>query len=281
MSEPDELYTLRAQFWLGHYQMALDEAKAMARRPLSPALKEERDFFLARSQLALGLEVSDTSTPALQAVQLLSAMASSAEKEATLDSIKQLVASHPSPTTHLIAAQACVASDQLAPALALLQQSTTMLEPSLLVLQIYLKLDRLDLAQQQLDQMKQQDEDSILVQLASVYVFLYKGSSGAKEALFVLQSLTEQYGTSSFLLNLVACAHLQAGDYAQAEAKLRECEDDTTTTTTTMVNLVTALVHQHQSPEAYVAQWSEPQVQGLLRVQTALDREAVKYQALA
>ena len=26
MTEPDELYTLRAQFWLGHYGMAVDEA---------------------------------------------------------------------------------------------------------------------------------------------------------------------------------------------------------------------------------------------------------------
>jgi hypothetical protein len=39
MSEPDELYTLRAQYWLGHYQLALEEAKSVARRPMSPNLK--------------------------------------------------------------------------------------------------------------------------------------------------------------------------------------------------------------------------------------------------
>ena len=53
MTEPDELYTLRAQFWLGHYQMALDEAKSIARRPMSNALKQEREEFQMRSQLAL------------------------------------------------------------------------------------------------------------------------------------------------------------------------------------------------------------------------------------
>ena len=54
MAEPDELYTLRAQFWLGHYQMALDEAKSIQRRPMSPALKEEREEFTMRCYLAMG-----------------------------------------------------------------------------------------------------------------------------------------------------------------------------------------------------------------------------------
>ena len=53
MSEPDELYTLRAQFWLGHYQMALDEGKSIARRPMSPELKAEREEFVARCYIAL------------------------------------------------------------------------------------------------------------------------------------------------------------------------------------------------------------------------------------
>ena len=53
MTEPDELYTLRAQFWLGHYSMCIEEAKSVARRTMSPSLKQERDEFLARAQLAL------------------------------------------------------------------------------------------------------------------------------------------------------------------------------------------------------------------------------------
>ena len=54
MAEPDELYTLRAQYWLGHYSLAIEEAKAVVRRPMSPALKIEREEFLARAQMALG-----------------------------------------------------------------------------------------------------------------------------------------------------------------------------------------------------------------------------------
>ena len=53
MSEPDELYTLRAQYWLGHYQLALDEAKSIARKPMPSHLKVEREEFVLRSLLAM------------------------------------------------------------------------------------------------------------------------------------------------------------------------------------------------------------------------------------
>ena len=51
--DPDELYTLRAQYWLGHYKLALDEAKAVARRPMAPHLKVEREEFVLRCLLGL------------------------------------------------------------------------------------------------------------------------------------------------------------------------------------------------------------------------------------
>jgi hypothetical protein len=65
MSEPDELYTLRAQYWLGHYQLALEEAKSVARRPMSPNLKAEREELLARIHIALRQydKASATDTP--------------------------------------------------------------------------------------------------------------------------------------------------------------------------------------------------------------------------
>jgi Coatomer epsilon subunit len=53
-TEPDELYTLRAQYALGHYHLALEEAKTIARRPMSSELKAEREEFVQRCQLGLG-----------------------------------------------------------------------------------------------------------------------------------------------------------------------------------------------------------------------------------
>jgi Coatomer epsilon subunit len=56
-TEPDELYTLRAQYALGHYLLALEEAKTIARRPMSLELKAEREEFVQRCQLGLGQPV--------------------------------------------------------------------------------------------------------------------------------------------------------------------------------------------------------------------------------
>jgi len=53
MTEPDELYTLRAQYALGHFSMAVQEAKQVARRPMSAALKLEREEYLNRAYAAL------------------------------------------------------------------------------------------------------------------------------------------------------------------------------------------------------------------------------------
>jgi len=50
---PDELYTLRAQYTLGHFAAAVQEAKQVARRPMSAALKIEREEYLHRAHAAL------------------------------------------------------------------------------------------------------------------------------------------------------------------------------------------------------------------------------------
>lgn len=54
MTDPDELYTLRAQYWLGHYNLAIEESRSLSRRPMNAVLKAERDEFLARAHIALG-----------------------------------------------------------------------------------------------------------------------------------------------------------------------------------------------------------------------------------
>jgi hypothetical protein len=62
-NEPDDLYTLRAQYHLGHYSLALEEAKTIARRPMSQDLKAEREEFIQRAQLGLGQPVTGGDTP--------------------------------------------------------------------------------------------------------------------------------------------------------------------------------------------------------------------------
>jgi coatomer subunit epsilon len=52
MTEPDELFTMRNLFWLGNFQLAINESNSLHRLPkqLAPA----RDEFVYRSYVALG-----------------------------------------------------------------------------------------------------------------------------------------------------------------------------------------------------------------------------------
>ena len=72
--------------------------------------------------------------------------------------------------------------------------------------QIYIKIDRLDLARESLNLLKQADEDSILAQLTSAYIAIGQGSSRSDDAVHILAGLSEQYGPSLMLLNCMAVA---------------------------------------------------------------------------
>eukprot|EP00523_Entomoneis_sp_CCMP467_P014752 CAMPEP_0168785476 /NCGR_PEP_ID=MMETSP0725-20121227/10770_1 /TAXON_ID=265536 /ORGANISM="Amphiprora sp., Strain CCMP467" /LENGTH=293 /DNA_ID=CAMNT_0008835583 /DNA_START=30 /DNA_END=911 /DNA_ORIENTATION=+ len=291
MAEPDDLYTLRAQFWLGHYQMAIEEAKSIARRPMPPNLKAEREEFLSRAYIASGQQdkaTAMTDTPALQALALKAQFELSAGNEdiqATLvDQIKTLAASDPSPSIQLTAAQVLLAAGQTKEALQQVYMGATM-EHISMILQIYLKLDRLDLAKQQYNSLRQADEDAILTQLGNVYVSLAAGTTGAADALHSLNSLTEQYGASPLLLNLTAVGLMSQGDYAGAAAKLEECIrdfSDVVVIPDTLINLIVCTVQQNKPANDLVAQMKEqypahPYCAGLDRVVSAFERESIKY----
>ena len=316
MTEPDELYTLRAQYWLGHYNLAVEEAKSIARRPMSPALKAEREEILNRAYIALGqydklaggtsgeslyLRVFFISLfflnpsihhrtrliPFSRSLTALDALVTRAKFEATqdesaLDELRTMAASS-GPSEQLTAAQVLLSVGQIKEALSLVHLGATM-EHIALALQIFLKMDRLDLATQQLQLLRQADEDAILTQLGSVYVNLASGSSGADGAIHSLNMLTEQYGPSSFLLNLMACALMNQGDFAAAEGKLQECLRDhpEVPIPDTLVNLVCCLVQQNKQADQFIGQMQQAYpthdfCAGLERVTTAFDREAIKY----
>jgi len=204
-------------------------------------------------------------------------------QESILDQLKSLLGSEPIPAVQLAAAQVLLSAGHTKEALGAVHLGATM-EHIATVLQIYLKLDRLDLAQNQLEMLKQTDEDAVLTQLSSVFVNLTIGKMGAADAIHSLNSLTEQYGASPLLLNLMAAALMQQGDFSGAEQKLQEClrEHGEIPCPDTLVNLICAQVHQNKSPQEYVQkmQMEYPNhtfCTGLERVTQAFDRESIKY----
>lgn len=290
MSEPDELYTLRAQFWLGHYQMALDEAKSIMRRPMSPDLKAEREEFVARCYIAMKdydrVISGDASSPGLKALALqaqyttLAATGDSAQS--VIHELQSMLGDGVSPRVQVTAALVFLQAGMKKEALQCVHQGLSMEQVGLCV-QIYIILDRLDLAEKTLQQLRKTDEDSMLTQLASVQVALATGSSLTAEAIHTLNQISEQYGPSPMLLNLMACAQMQGGNFPEAERKLQQAREEFgADDADTLVNLIVASQYQHKPVGDYVAVLKQQYPthflsQGLDTVSGAFDREAIKY----
>lgn len=225
---------------------------------------------------------------ALQALALKAqfemAIGNEASQSTIVDQLKTLAASNPTPSIQLTTSQVLLAAGQTKEALQQVHLGATM-EHIAQTLQIFLKLDRLDLAKQQFNLLRQADEDAVLTQLGNVYVNLATGSKGAPDALHALNSMTEQYGASPLLLNLMAVGFMQLGDYASAQGKLEECIRDFSEVAVipdTLINLIVCNVQQSKPADELVAQMKDQFpthafCANLERVVGAFDREAVKY----
>lgn len=160
-----------------------------------------------------------------------------------------------------------------------------------LAVQIYIRMDRLDLAKNTLCTMKQRDEESVLTQLCGVYINLAIGRSEGNDAIHTLGSLSEQYGNSPMLLNLSAAANIVAARYDVAERCLTEAigEETSGSSSDTLINLVVCYQHLGKGMdmigpvlEQLKSGFPEhPFVQGLARVDGAFERESVKYKVTA
>lgn len=262
------------------------------RRPMSPDLKAEREEIVARCYIATKdydkVISGDTSAAGLKALalqaQFVTLAATGASTQGVIHELQSMLGDGVSPRVQVTAAHVFLQADMKKEALQCVHQGLNMEQVALCV-QIYILLDRLDLAEKTLDQMRRTDEDSMLTQLASVQVALATGSSMAAEAVHTLTQISEQYGPSPMLLNLMACAHLQAGNYAEAEGKLTQAREEfSADDADTLVNLIVACQYQHKPIGDYVETLKQQYPThflslGLGTVGGAFEREAIKYRA--
>lgn len=222
---------------------------------------------------------------AIQALQLKAQYETAAEpqKEALIQQLQTMLGDGVTPSVQLTAAHVFLAAGLKKEALQCVHLGTTM-EHIACAVQIYLQLDRIDLAQQQLALLKRGDEESMLTQLASVHIALASGSSMAKDAMHTLSQLAEQYGPSVFLLNLMASACMLLGQYATAEQRLEQARQELSANDAdTLCNLIVAYQYQRKPTAPLVAELkakfpSHFLVKGLEIVEGAFDRESLKYQ---
>jgi coatomer protein complex subunit epsilon len=257
---PDQLFTLRNNFYLGAYQAAINSSEVPN---LSPDDAVERDSLVYRSYIALGSfqlvvsEIDSSAATPLQAVKLLALYLSSPDnKESTISSLKEWLgdpAIGNNPILRLIAGIIFMHEQDYNEALKHTNAGGTM-ELHALNVQIFLKMHRSDYAERQLRVMQQTDEDHTLTQLANAWLNLAVGGSKIQEAYLIFQDFSEKYQMTSLILNgkAVCCMHM--GNFDEAETLLLEALNKDAKDPETLANLIVCCLHLGKQSSRFLSQ---------------------------
>jgi len=250
----DELFQVKNFFYLGNYQMAINEA---SQGSFSPGSKTELDCLINRSYLGMGNfqlvvgEISDSDAMDLQAVRLLANYLTPGMREGALEQLSALMedsSASGNPTFQLMAGYIYSYEQEYENALRVVHNGYT-LEQIALHIQILLKIDRVDVAERELKNMYKMDEDATLTQLTTAWVHMALGGDKLQEAYYILQELAEKFGQTVQLLNGLAVYQMLAGKYEEAERLLNDALGKNNNDADTLANLVACSPHTGKSPE--------------------------------
>ncbi|XP_068740733.1 coatomer subunit epsilon-like isoform X1 [Montipora capricornis] len=226
----DELFEIRNSFFIGNYQFCINEAQKL--HPSSRELAIEKDVYMYRAYTAQGKhrvvldEVSSVSPTEVQPVRMLADYHQNPSKrDVILKSIeKKLNSSDLNDYDLLVAASIYFNEQNYESAVCCLHQSES-LECSSLQVQIYLAMDRVDLAKKELKRMQDQDDDATLTQLALAWFNLAVGGEKSQDAYYIFQELSDKYTPTVMLLNGQAIAYMHMGKFEEAESMLQDALD--------------------------------------------------------
>lgn len=262
--DSQDLVTLRSLLYVGCHQKVATEAKSL--NNLDKKLAIIRDSYVYRSLVALGKfkevfsAVDKLAPAALQAVKLLATYSSTArdDRDMVFETLKEWLADPTiasDPTVRLLASQIFFESQEYKQALKLVIDGDN-LEMKAMTIQIYLAMDRVDLASSTLRQMMEIDDDDTLTSLATVWVYIAQRGDKAKEAFDILQELQEKYGSTVDLLNTMAVCLMHQRNFSSAFQNLKSARDlaiqeQQKASPTTLINSVVCL-QQLGKPQAIV-----------------------------
>ena len=261
----DNLFNVRNALYLGNYQQAISEALSSGGGISHSPKNVDKQYYMYRAYVELRQyravldEVQSDAPPALQAVRLLATYldGSADTKEAVLLQLKEYLDSAQAAGCWqmlVVAGMIYIHERDYKEALRLLHQNTQ-LDVMAIVAQIYLLLDRPDLARRQVGAMQEQDDDATLTKLANAWVALSEGGEKCQDALYEFQELGEKYSMSLMLLNSLALTHLHLGKFDEAERLLQEALGKSATDADTLANLVVCYQHLNK-PSDVIARYS-------------------------
>lgn len=258
----DELFEIRNSFFIGNYQFCINEAQKL--HPSSRELAIEKDVYMYRAYTAQGKhrvvldEVSSVSPTEVQPVRMLADYHQNPSKrDVILKSIeKKLNSSDLNDYDLLVAASIYFNEQNYESALRCLHQSES-LECSSLQVQIYLAMDRVDLAKKELKRMQDQDDDATLTQLALAWFNLAVGGEKSQDAYYIFQELSDKYTPTVMLLNGQAIAYMHMGKFEEAESMLQDALDKDSSNPESLINMIVLSQHLGKAPEVttrYISQ---------------------------
>jgi len=228
----DSLRSIRNNFYLGFYETCMSEAKTLGK---NKELSDAADVYYYRALLEqnpeeVGKSIPKKASTALQTVLQLATYrtASDDNKEMVFDTLKEWLSSDlvkSDNTLQLLASQIYFEEKDLKQALQVLHKPDESLEKLAMQVTIYLKLERIDLAQKALKQMQELDDDDTLTQLSQAVIHIHQGGDKVTEASFILQEFLEKFGPSDKLLNCLAVCQIHQRNYTQALQHLKQARE--------------------------------------------------------
>ncbi|XP_023015291.2 coatomer subunit epsilon [Leptinotarsa decemlineata] len=251
----DELFEVKNFFYIGNYQQCINEAQKL-RKPSTAEVAIQRDIFTYRSYMAQNKflvaleEIHGASPLEIQPLKLLAEyLSGKSNKDAVVAQIDQEISANAnSETLILVAATIYVNENNLESAYRTLHASDN-LESLAFIIDILLKLDRVDLARKKLKEMQDKDDDATLTQLAQAWINVASGGDKLQDAYYIYQELIDKYGSTPLLLNGQAVTFIGQAKYEEAEAALQEALDKDANYPDTLVNMIVLQRHMGKTPE--------------------------------
>jgi coatomer protein complex subunit epsilon len=292
-SDVDVLIDVKNAYFIGNYQQCINEAQKL--KGLTVEQSNLRDAFVYRAYIVQKKfsvvidEITPSSTPELQSIRLLAEFLSfPSKRDAIVEKIdKQMSSGFDADNATMITVAAMIYHHvaNYEAALRVLHQGDH-LECSALTIQSLLAIDRVDLARKELKSMIEKDEDAMLTQLATVWVNLFTGGEKLQEAFYITQEISDKYGSTPLLLNLLACCYAAQGKYHDVETVLQESLDKDPNNADTLINLFVNSNYVGKTPEVanrYFSQLKDahanhPFVQNYYKKENEFDRVSKIFQ---
>ena len=119
-----------------------------------------------------------------------------------------------------------------------------------MMVQIYLKLDRIDLALKKSQKMTATDEDSTLTQLCLAWLHIFMSGDKLSEAYYIYKEFVDKHFDTPLLLNGLAISQIMQGNYDDSESLLQSAMAKDIYNSNTMVNLMHHFYHFDKDSEA-------------------------------